>query len=888
MLAGAARRPTTRSCSSSPPARPTRCASAATGSPPRSPTSTRRRSPPRTVSASRCSAASASPATSSTDVDVRRGRDRPARGGRRRPLRAPVRPPATSRPFDLARGPRDRPRRRRQPRGRAPAAGRRPATAGRRCARAWPAPCATRSSGASGGSGSSPTTTCSPASPRRSPTRDRRGRRAPDCASATGSCWSTSSRTPTRSSGTSSAARSATATTTLVLIGDPKQAIYAFRGADVYAYLDAARAAGDQRDAGHQLAQRPGPHRRLRRHVRRRPARPRGIEYRTVERRRRPSRAAGCTARRPTRAARPGRPARRPARDAHAAGLGVGARARASTSPTISPPTSCGCCRRTPRSIERSPTGETTGTRPRRPGHIAVLVRTHTPRRARARRARRRSACPRSSTAPAASSARRRRATGWPCSRRSSGRRRPRASTPPRSRRSSAGRAERVADGRRRGVGGRSTAACTTGRACCARRGVASLLEVDHHAERLPERVLGARRRRARAHRPAPRRPAPPPEAVDERLGATALAGWLRAPDRRGRRGRRRRGAQPAAGVRRRRRAGPDDPPQQGPRVPDRLLPVPVGHDLARRQGGRPGRLPRRRRRPRTIDVALERPAYAAHAAPYVAEERGEELRLAYVALTRARHQAVVWWASTCDSRHVAARPPAVRARGGRHRAPALRRAVRRGRGRAVPPARGEAAAGCIAVERCDPGPLTRWQRPAPPDRELSTARFDREIDRRWRRTSYSGITAAAHDPVVTSEPEARLRDDEAPDGPPAVGGRRPTRRRRCATCRRSWATCRAGRGSGRWCTPCSRRVDFAAADLEAQLQSAIGARARPPPARRRRSSRGRWRGCARSSRRRSGPRSATSGCRHRRRGPAGRAGVRAAARRRRRAERAL
>ena len=30
---------------------------------------------------------------------------------------------------------------------------------------------------------------------------------------------------------------------TLVLIGDPKQAIYAFRGADVYAYLDAARGA---------------------------------------------------------------------------------------------------------------------------------------------------------------------------------------------------------------------------------------------------------------------------------------------------------------------------------------------------------------------------------------------------------------------------------------------------------------------------------------------------------------------------------------------------------------------------------------------------------------------------------------------------------------------
>ena len=31
-----------------------------------------------------------------------------------------------------------------------------------------------------------------------------------------------------------------------MLIADPKQAIYAFRGADVYAYLEATRAASDQ------------------------------------------------------------------------------------------------------------------------------------------------------------------------------------------------------------------------------------------------------------------------------------------------------------------------------------------------------------------------------------------------------------------------------------------------------------------------------------------------------------------------------------------------------------------------------------------------------------------------------------------------------------------
>ena len=45
---------------------------------------------------------------------------------------------------------------------------------------------------------------------------------------------------------------------TLILIGDPKQAIYAFRGADVYSYLDAVSEA-DHVHAGDQLAQRPRP-----------------------------------------------------------------------------------------------------------------------------------------------------------------------------------------------------------------------------------------------------------------------------------------------------------------------------------------------------------------------------------------------------------------------------------------------------------------------------------------------------------------------------------------------------------------------------------------------------------------------------------------------------
>ena len=70
----------------------------------------------------------------------------------------------------------------------------------------------------------------------------RRPGAASGCAAAGGSCWSTSSRTPTRCSGRSSSGPSP-ATPTLVLIGDPKQAIYAFRGGDVVTYLTAARAA---------------------------------------------------------------------------------------------------------------------------------------------------------------------------------------------------------------------------------------------------------------------------------------------------------------------------------------------------------------------------------------------------------------------------------------------------------------------------------------------------------------------------------------------------------------------------------------------------------------------------------------------------------------------
>ena len=201
--------------------------------------------------------------------------------------------------------------------------------------------------------------------------------------------------------------RRAFGTGTLVLIGDPKQAIYAFRGADVYAYLDARRTAAahatldvnrrsdqalidayDALFAGARLGHE-------------------GIVYRTV-------RAAreGRGHARPA-AADPRRRARR--RAVHGARLRRAAARSASTSPRTSPPTSSGC----------SPAA-----RPSPPTWPCSCRPTATPRGSATRSTP--PASPPSSTARAACSAPSRPRSGCGCSRRWSGRRRTCAPAPPR------------------------------------------------------------------------------------------------------------------------------------------------------------------------------------------------------------------------------------------------------------------------------------------------------------------------------------------------------------------------------------------------------------------------------------------------------------------------
>jgi exodeoxyribonuclease V beta subunit len=177
----------------------------------------------------------------------------------------------------------------------------------------------------------------------------------------------------------------------------------------------------------------------------------------------------------------------------------------------------------------------------------------------------------------------------------------------------------------------------------------------------------------------------------------------------------------------------------------------------------------------RTIDVALEGRDFARHKEQFIREQRGEDLRLAYVALTRARHQAVVWWAGSFDSRDsplgrlLFARSDSgdVEPSGGSTPAD---QAVLNRFGSLAEQTGGQGRT--ISVERSTVAERTVWSPERTRPAELAVSAFERTLDLRWRRTSYSDITAASHEEWVTSEPEQPLLSDEPP-GPgvaPAVG----------------------------------------------------------------------------------------------------------------------
>ncbi len=167
----------------------------------------------------------------------------------------------------------------------------------------------------------------------------------------------------------------------------------------------------------------------------------------------------------------------------------------------------------------------------------------------------------------------------------------------------------------------------------------------------------------------------------------------------------------------------------------------------------------------RCLDVSGGGAQWRDHERRHLAEEAGEELRELYVALTRAQSQVVTWWAPTTNT-----------VTGGLHR-------VLFGRMPGTPEVPDRMALKdddyvASVLARLDDlgGPSPEVSEvtaagaaaPQPPPPRLTARAFDREVDADWRRTSYSGLVRAAetgvHTAGVSSEPEVRELDDEPAD----------------------------------------------------------------------------------------------------------------------------
>jgi exodeoxyribonuclease V beta subunit len=612
-----------------------------------------------------------------------------------------------------------------------------------------------------------------------------------------------------------------TGESTLVLIGDPKQAIYSFRGADVYAYLAAARQAGTQAtlginwrsdqalidayDAlfhgvklGHE-----------------------GIAYREV-------RAADAN-QRPRLIDAPNGAALRLRVVQRADGLveltKTGLVATASAREHIAHDLAADLVRLLASGAfidMRKPDGSTDRTEPIRPGHLAVLVRTHR-QAALIRDALDRVAVP-AVINGAGSVFGTRIAREW--LRLLEALERP---TSPARARSAAltvflgWTAQQVASSDERAWEDLRVRLHRWA-AVLRRRGVASLLQTITLTEGLPGRIL--------AHTNGERELTDlrhvgqllHAEATSNQLGATALTAWLRQrimeadrdTDNEDRSRRLESDAEAVQVLTIHRSKGLEYPVVYYPylwepsHIPEQPLPIFHNPDAGDE---------------RTINVGKGGPGYPRQLQQYMAEERGEDLRLAYVALTRAKHQAVVWWAGSKDSRDSAL----GRLLFSRDDDGNVAAAGSRNRKDAEVTARFEAlkaaAPGSISVERSEGGGGSPWSGPRPPMVPLQAGKFLRQLDPRWRRTSYSSITSASHDPRVASEPEETVISDEIPPTtppPPVLDAATEPDRGGLRATPSPLATTPGGVDVGTFIHSVLERTDFKAVDLGAELSRRV------------------------------------------------------------------
>lgn len=195
-------------------------------------------------------------------------------------------------------------------------------------------------------------------------------------------------------------------------------------------------------------------------------------------------------------------------------------------------------------------------------------------------------------------------------------------------------------------------------------------------------------------------------------------------------------------------------------------FPVVLLPDLATRRDGRiraetPVRFHDQGRR--MVDLGGPHRDRSAHVRAELAESRAEDLRLLYVALTRASEHVTAWWEAAGEDTWGS---PLQRllchdlAAGGEP-APQYPDMTPLGLGRFA--GTGVLIEAATASRGAAPGP------PPAPGKPLSARRFTRAWDTEWRRTSYTGLTAQAHSvalvepmgPLTVDEPASPAQDDD-------------------------------------------------------------------------------------------------------------------------------
>ena len=221
-----------------------------------------------------------------------------------------------------------------------------------------------------------------------------------------------------------------------------------------------------------------------------------------------------------------------------------------------------------------------------------------------------------------------------------------------------------------------------------------------------------------------------------------------------------------------------------------------------------------------TIDVGGDGPDIARHRKLRNREQRGEDLRLLYVALTRTMQQATVWWAPAWQS-HNSALGRLLFARDSD--------GVVAAAGTDVPDddevASGlEALAarvpGRIAIERIETSAGERWAGEPRRAVHLDASTFERTLDATWRRASYSGIVSGAREQPVATEPELDVIEDEllpttaTADATPSTGAEEQDLRATSLLL----AAMAGGAEVGDLLHRVLEATDFASADLSAEL----------------------------------------------------------------------